>query len=100
MQGHGRAADTGREFTYDNLADDVAALLDYLKIPSADVIGYSLGGGGAPKCAITQRDKLRNVVSISAVFRQDGWTKEGLDAFPKLTPEAFKGSPIEIEYKK
>jgi hypothetical protein len=43
---------------------------------------------------------VRKVVSISAVFRQDGWTKEGLDAFPKLTPEAFKGSPIEIEYKK
>jgi pimeloyl-ACP methyl ester carboxylesterase len=100
MQGHGRTADTGRDFTYDNLADDVAALLDYLKIPSADVIGYSLGGGVALNCAIRHPDKVRKVVSISAVFRQDGWTKEGLDAFPKLTPEAFKGSPIEIEYKK
>jgi len=30
MQGHGRTADTGRDFTYDNLADDVAALLDQL----------------------------------------------------------------------
>ena len=47
MQGHGRTADTGRDFTYANLADDVAALLDHLKIPSADVIGYSLGGGVA-----------------------------------------------------
>ena len=28
MQGHGRTADSGRDFTYDNLADDVAALLD------------------------------------------------------------------------
>ena len=100
MQGHGRTADTGRDFTYDNLADDVAALLDYLKIPSADLIGYSLGGGVALNCAIRHPDKVRKVVSISAVFRQDGWTKEGLDAFPNLTAEAFKGTPIETDYKR
>jgi hypothetical protein len=35
-----------------------------------------------------------------AVFRHDGWVKEARDAFPKLTPEAFKGSPIETESKK
>jgi len=100
MQGHGRTADTGRDFTYDNLADDVAALLDYLKIPSADVIGYSLGGGVALNCAIRHPDKVRKVVSISAVFRQNGWTKEGLDAFPNLTAEAFKGTSIEADYKR
>src|SRR6267143_1457978 len=44
MQGHGRTADIKRDLSYENLADDVAGLLDYLKIPSADIIGYSLGG--------------------------------------------------------
>ena len=100
MQGHGRTADTGRDFTYDNLADDVAALLDHLKIPGADVIGYSLGGGVALNCAIRHPDKVRKVVSISAVFRQTGWTKEGLDAFPNLTAEVFKGTSIEADYKR
>jgi len=100
MQGHGRTADTGRDFTYDNLADDVAALLDYLKIPSADILGYSLGGGVALNCAIRHPDKVHKVVSISAVFRQNGWTKEGLDAFPQLTAEVFKGTPIEADYKR
>ena len=100
MQGHGRTADAGRDFTYDNLADDVAALLDYLKIPSADVIGYSLGGNVALNCAIRHPDKVRKVVSISAVFRQDGWTKETLDVFPHLTAEAFKGTPFEADYKR
>ena len=100
MQGHGRTADIKRDFSYDSLADDVAALLDYLKIPSADVIGYSLGGGVALNCAIRHPDKVRKVVSISAVFRQDGWTKEGLDAFPNLTAEVFKGTPIEADYKR
>lgn len=100
MQGHGRTADTGRDFTYDNLADDVAALLDHLKIPRADLIGYSMGGAVAMNCAIRHPEKVRKVVSISAVFRQNGWTKEGLDAFPQITAEAFKGSPIEADYKR
>src|SRR5271163_3908357 len=100
MQGHGRTADIKRDLSSENLADDVAALLDHLKIPSADLIGYSMGGGVAMQCAIRHPEKVRKVVSISAVFRDDGWVKEGRDALPKLTPEAFKDSPIEIEYKK
>ena len=100
MQGHGRTADIKRDISPENLADDVSALLDYLKIPSADIIGYSLGGGVAMECAIRHPDKVRKVVSISAVIRLDGWVKEGADALPKLTAEAFKGSPIEAEYKK
>jgi pimeloyl-ACP methyl ester carboxylesterase len=100
MQGHGRTADIQRDFSYENLADDVAALLDHLKIPSADLIGYSMGGSVAMQCAIRHPEKVRKVVSISAVFRHDGWVKEALDAFPQLTSEALKGSPIETEYKK
>ncbi len=100
MQGHGRTADIKRDFSYENLADDVAALLDHLKIPSADLIGYSMGGGVAMQCAIRHPDKLRKVVVISSMFRRNGAVKEALDAIPKLTAEAFKGSPIEVEYKK
>jgi len=67
MQGHGRTADINRDITYENLSDDVAALLDYLKIPSADIIGYSLGAGTAMQCAIRHPEKVRKVVSISAL---------------------------------
>jgi pimeloyl-ACP methyl ester carboxylesterase len=100
LQGHGRTADIDRDFSCENLADDVAALLDHLKTPRADLIGYSMGGGVAMQCAIRHPEKVRKVVSISAVFRRDGFVKEGLDAFPQLTAETFKGSPIETEYKK
>src|SRR5882757_9262988 len=100
MQGHGRTADIDRDLSFENLADDVAALLDHLKIPNADVIGFSMGGGVAMECAIRHPEKVRKVVSISAVLRHDGWVKEAVDALPKLTAEAFKGSPIEAEYKK
>ena len=100
MQGHGRTADINRDLSFENLADDVAGLLDYLKIPRADIVGYSLGGSVAMQCAIRHPDRVRKVVSISAVIRRDGWVKEGVDALAKLTAEVFKDSPMEAEYKK
>jgi pimeloyl-ACP methyl ester carboxylesterase len=100
LQGHGRTADINREFSYENLADDVAALLDFLKIERADVLGYSMGGGVAMQVAIRHPEKVRKVVSVSAVFRHDGWVKEAVEAFPKMEASMFKGSPLETEYKK
>ena len=100
LQGHGRTADIDRDISSANLADDVAALLDHLEVPRADVIGYSMGGGVAMQCAIRHPDKVRKVVVISSMFRRDGGVKEAIDALPKLTAEDFKGSPIEVEYKK
>jgi pimeloyl-ACP methyl ester carboxylesterase len=100
MQGHGRTADIKRDFSYENLADDIAALLDYLKIKQADVLGYSMGGGVAMQLAIRHPERVRKVVSISAVFRSDGVVKEGMEALSHLEAAMFKGSPIETEYKK
>ena len=100
LQGHGRTADINRDFSFENLADDVAALLDYLKIKQADLLGYSMGGGVAMQVAIRHPEKVRKVVSISAVFRHDGWVKEAVEMFPQMDAAALKGSPIETEYKK
>ncbi len=100
MQGHGRTADIARDVNSENLADDVAVLLGHLKIPQADLIGYSMGGGVAMQYAIRHPDKVRKVVVLSSTIRSDGMVKEALDLFPKLTAEAFQGSPIEVEYKK
>jgi pimeloyl-ACP methyl ester carboxylesterase len=100
MQGHGRTADIPREPTSANFADDVAALLTYLHIPRADLIGYSMGGRVALEVAVRHPDRVRRVVVMSSTFRRDGMTQEGLDALTHLTPEALKGSPLETEYKR
>lgn len=100
MQGHGRTGDINRDLSYENLADDVAALLDYLKIPKADLIGYSLGGGVAMEAAIRHPDKVGKVVIISAALRSDGWVKGVHEAFMQMTPEALAGSPLDAEYRK
>ena len=100
MQGHGRTADIQRDMTYDNFSDDVAALLDYLKIASADIVGYSLGGGVAIDTAIRHPEKVRKVVSISAPIRRDGWVKEANDFWPNFRWEMMKGTPAETEREK
>ena len=100
MQGHGRTADIDRDFSYAHLADDIAALLDHLKIKRADVLGYSMGGGVALQVAIRHPEKVRKVVSISAVFRHDGWVKEAVEVFPQMNAAMFKGTPLETEYRK
>src|SRR5262245_19267246 len=100
MQGHGRTADINRDFSYENLADDISALLDDLKIKRADLLRCSLGGGVAMLAAIRHPERVRKVVSISAAFRHDGLVKEAVEAFPRMEPGMFKGSPIETEYTK
>ncbi len=100
MQGHGRTADIPREFTYEYLADDVAALLGHLQIPKADLIGFSMGGTVAMECAIRHPEKVRKAVIISSTFRDDGMIPAGHEALSKLTADVFKDSPMEIEYKK
>jgi pimeloyl-ACP methyl ester carboxylesterase len=100
MQGHGRTADIERDISPQNLANDVAALLDHLKIPRADVLGYSMGGGVAMQFAVRHPDKVRKAVVISSYFHRDGVVKEGQEALSNLSAEVFIGSPIEVEYKK
>lgn len=98
MQGHGRTADIARDPTAENLADDVAALLAFLEIPRADLMGYSMGGGVALQLAVRHPDRVRKVVVLSSPFRRDGMVQAGSDAIQQITAELFKGSSIESEY--
>jgi pimeloyl-ACP methyl ester carboxylesterase len=100
MQGHGRTADIKRDITYENLSDDVAGLLGFLKIERADIMGYSLGGGVAILTAIRHPEKVRKVVVISAPLRRDGWVKEANDFWPNFKLEMMKGTPAETEREK
>jgi pimeloyl-ACP methyl ester carboxylesterase len=100
MQGHGRTADIPRELSSENLADDVAALLTYLKLSRADLIGYSMGGGVAMQVAVRHPDQVRRVVVMSSTCRPDGMVEGALDLIRSLTAETFKDSPLEAEYKR
>ncbi|PST84307.1 alpha/beta hydrolase [Pedobacter yulinensis] len=100
LQGHGHTADMDRPITYENLADDVSALLRHLKIAKADIIGYSLGASAALQMVLRHPEQVRKLVMISGVFRNNGWLPEVEASFPSITADMFKGTPLETEYKK
>ena len=48
LQGHGRTADIDRPLSYEQMADDTAALLRHIGIEEANIFGYSMGGRHRP----------------------------------------------------
>src|SRR5262245_59954995 len=65
LQGHGHTADVDRPLTYEQLADDLAALLRHLGIEHADVFGYSLGGGVALQLTLRHPELVRKLVAAA-----------------------------------
>jgi len=98
--GHGRTALSGRPLSYEQMADDTAAAVRHLGLESADVIGYSMGGGTALQIAIRHPELVRKLVVLSAGFTHDSMHAEALEMFPTITPEMFAGSPMEQEYQR
>ena len=76
MQGHGRTADTDRPMSIKTMGDDIAALLEHLNIPKADIAGYSFGGASAMRTAIQHPQKVRRLVVISNPCARTGWYPE------------------------
>jgi pimeloyl-ACP methyl ester carboxylesterase len=98
LQGHGRTADIDRPITYEQMADDIAEFLKYLKIDSADLFGYSMGAGVALQVSIRHPQLARKLVLAAISYKSDGVYPELWELIPGMTPEMFEGSPIKIEY--
>lgn len=98
LQGHGRTPFSDRKLSRATLASDVEKVMDYLKIDSADIAGYSFGGQIAYQFAIQSPKRLRKLVIISAAYKSDGWVPEVTGAFKKMKPEFFANSPMKVAY--
>jgi len=98
LQGHGRTGDIDRPITYENMADDVAALMQAIGIPQADVFGYSMGAAVAYQLAIRHPDHVRRLAAASGTYRADGIYAASREGVKQITPQMFAGSPWEKEY--
>ncbi|UYN99518.1 MAG: alpha/beta hydrolase [Devosia sp.] len=88
MQGHGFTRDIDRAYGYEQFADDVAGLLDHLKLPAADILGYSMGAGVATRLAIQHPEKVTRLVLVSGNMDNAGQYPEVRGTFPAMVDNA------------
>jgi pimeloyl-ACP methyl ester carboxylesterase len=65
-RGHGRSTRDARPYGYDLMADDVVGLMDFLKVPKADVVGWSDGGILGLDLAIRHKDRVGKIFAFAA----------------------------------
>lgn len=102
LQGHGHTADIDRPIRLESMADDVAALLAYLGIETADLFGYSMGGGVALQTAIRHPRLVRKLVIVSAPFKHSGWyshLRPDSDSLNAEWARAMEGTPMHEAYR-
>lgn len=62
----GKSADSPGPLTYEKMADDLAALIDELKVGPVNVLGWSDGGINALLLGIRHPGKVKKIVSMAA----------------------------------
>jgi len=65
-RGHGRSTRDLRPYGYDLMADDVIALMDALKVPRAEIVGWSDGGILVLDLAIRHRGRVGKILAFAA----------------------------------
>jgi pimeloyl-ACP methyl ester carboxylesterase len=65
-RGHGHSTRDSRPYGYDLMADDVVALMDVLKVPKADIVGWSDGGILGLDLAMRHPDRVGKIVAFAA----------------------------------
>ena len=101
LQAHGRTDDIDRPMRYELMGDDIAALIEHLGLTKTDLMGYSLGGGVALRCAIQHPELVRKLVVVSTPFSQNGWYPEVVASMAQVNgtaAEFMKESPMYQEY--
>ena len=89
-QGLGNTPDIDRPLSFEQLADDVAALAAKLKLDHVDVIGWSYGGGMALQLAIRHPKLVRKLVVVGQPMSREGWYPEVNAVFPPMAKDPKK----------
>ncbi len=71
-RGHGRSTMSDQQIGYALMASDVLALLDYLEIDAANLVGWSDGGIIGLDIAINNPDRLIKLVAYGANYNPSG----------------------------
>lgn len=100
MQAHGHTADIERPLSFQQDADDIAALLKELKIDKANIFGFSNGASTALQFAIRHPLMANKIIVASTFYKKAGapewfWNMMSKPAFEGM-PQPYKDAFLKI----
>ena len=100
LQAHGRTSDRNAPESFEQDADDVAALLRHLKVAKANFFGFSNGGSTAMQIAMRHPDIVNKIVVASGAYKRDGFIDGFFDTMNNATldnmPESLKAAFLKL----
>jgi pimeloyl-ACP methyl ester carboxylesterase len=106
LQAHGRTSDRDKASSFEQDADDVAALIKTLNVAKADFLGFSNGANTAMQIAIRHPETVNRIIPASGFYKRSGmqpWFWDAMknatlanmpqhlkEAFLKVTPDSTK----------
>jgi pimeloyl-ACP methyl ester carboxylesterase len=85
----GRTTDRPGPLTYHDMAEDMVALLDRLRVGRVDVMGWSDGGDIGLDLAIHHPERVAHLVTFGANFSPDGLNAADVAWNRAATPDSF-----------
>jgi len=98
MRGHGHTPFSDGKLDLATMASDVDGVMDHLKIESADVVGYSMGGSIAYQLIIQNPKRVNKLVIISSTYKTGGWLPAVTNGFKSMKPEFLMNTPLKTGY--
>lgn len=100
MQAHGHTADIDRPLSFQQDADDIAALLKHLDIAKADIFGFSNGASTTLQFAIRHPEMTNKIIVASTFYKKAGapdwfWEMMSKPTFEGM-PQPYKDAYLKI----
>jgi len=99
LQAHGRTSDRNSPESFEQDADDVAALLKYLKVDKANILGFSNGGTTTLQIAIRHPEIVNKIVDIAGAYQREGFLPGFFDGFNGATIDMMP-APLQTAFLK
>jgi len=100
LQAHGRTSDRNAPESFEQDASDVAALLKYLKVDKANIMGFSDGGCTTLQLVISHPELVNKIVVVSSNYQREGMVPGFFDGLQKATikdmPEPLKAGFLKV----
>jgi pimeloyl-ACP methyl ester carboxylesterase len=100
LQAHGRTNDRDAPESFEQDADDVAALLRYLKVDKANILGFSNGGTTTLQIAIRHPEVVNKIIVVAGSYQREGFIAGFFEGMQHATldnmPEFLKTAYVKV----